>query len=113
MADGLRVQVWVSFLGGTVGRWRRALPFPRVAPGPDPAGACPPAGCVEVVPPCVGRWPVSLWDTKADLFPDRKKPVSVELSLLPLEGSAAPAEASGKGPAPLWAEQLFPEATMA
>lgn len=43
---------------------------------------------------------------------DGQKFVSAALSHLPLEGSAAPAEGLGKWPAPLRAEQLFPEATL-
>lgn len=91
----LEVQ-WAGGGGPCKGRGSGALPFQRATLGPDSAGVCPPACCVEVVPPCLGGWPISAAYMKTVSFPDGKKQVSVELSLLPLEGSAAPAKRMGE-----------------
>lgn len=88
------------------------LPFQGVAPGPRPEGVCILCCYVEVALPRLGGWPISPAATTTVPFPNERKPVSIELSLLPLEGSAAPAEEVGKWPIPLWAE-LFPEARLA
>lgn len=78
------------------GRGSGALPFQRATPGPNSAGVCPPACRVEVVSPRLGGWPISAACVKTVSFLGGKKPVSVELFLLPLEGSAAPAEGMGE-----------------
>lgn len=116
----MRARTYFSFLGvqwaggGGLcqGRGSGTLPFQRAAPGPDPEGVSALACYVEVALPCLGGWPISLPATRTVPFPEERKPVSVELSLLPLEGSAAPAEGLGIWPIPLWAE-LFPEARLA
>lgn len=91
----LEVQ-WAGVGGPCKGKGSGALLFQRATPGPNSAGVCPLACLVEVVSPRLGGWPISAACVKTVSFPDRKKPVSVELSLLPLEGSAAPAEGMGK-----------------